>query len=156
MKDNERHPAPPPQGDPHRDDHGHKRKKKRRGGVIILFLVLIIIILVALIWFFRDGFGLGKGNDDQGGTSNQSSSSETNSSDFVSDVTEIRIEQNNIYFGTEKCENTDALKDKITAAGSGKKYKLEHKTAIEDTYNTVKNVLIELRDALNLEIDFNE
>lgn len=161
MKDNEKRPAPPPpHGDPHHDDHGHnhKKKKKHRGGVIILILVIVIIILAALIWFFRDGLGFGKGNDNDSGNSGSSNSisDSSNSSDFVSDVTEIRIEQNDIYFGSDKCADTNDLKDKLTSAGSGKKYKLEHKTAIEETYNEVKNVLIELRDALDLEIDFNE
>lgn len=158
MKDNEKRPAPPPP--PHDDHHDYKKKKKKHGhaGIIIL-LVLIIIILAALLWFFRDGLGFGKGNGDDSGNSgsgnSQSSSSDT-SSDFVSDITEIRIEQNDIYFGDKKCDSTDALKDKITAAGSGKKYRLEHKTAIEETYNEVKKVLVELRDALDLEIDLNE
>ena len=156
MKDNEKRPAPPPP--PHDDHHDHKKKKKKHGHAgLILFLVLIIIILAALIWFFRDGLGFGKGNgDDPGNSGNSQSSTSETSSDFVSDVTEIRIDQNDIYFGNEKCDSTDALKDKITAAGSGKKYKLEHKTAIEETYNDVKKVLVELRDALDLEIDLNE
>lgn len=168
MKDKEKHAH---HDDPHHDhhdehehdhdhehDHKKKKKKKRGSGGLVLFLVLLLIILLALMWHFRDEFGLGKGSGDKTGTDDTSTST-VNSSDttpeFNSDVTVIRIEQNDIYFGSEKCADIDELKEKITAAGSGKKYKLEQ-TALEDTYNKVREVLLELKGALDLEIDFGE
>ena len=151
MNDKERRPDP---NDHHDDHHDHKKKKKKRRGGLILFLLLIIVILLALLWFGTGGFGLmGKNNSANNNTSNSENDANT---DFNSDITEIRIEQNDIYLGSEKCVDVNDLKEKITSAGSGKKYKLEHKTAIEDTYNDVRNVLTELRDALDLEIDLNE
>lgn len=162
MSDKEKHG---PHDDPHHehdhhDDHKKKKKKRRGGGGLVLFLILLLIILLALMWFFRNGFGLGQGTGDSNTGTNDSSNTTSSSSNIsaepVSDVTEIRIDQNDIFIGSEKCADEQDLKNKITDAGSGKKYKLEHKTAIEETYNKVKQVLLELKDALNLEIDFNE
>lgn len=155
MSDKEKHG---PHGDPHHDDHDHdhKKKKKRGRGGLVLFLLILLVILLALMWFFRNGFGLGKGdggNSDAGG-SGTSSVSDT-SSDFNSDITEIRVDQNDIYFGSDKCADENDLKEKITAAGEGKKYKLVHETALEETYNKVRQVLSELKDVLKLEVDFN-
>ena len=156
MNDNERRPAPPPHDDHH--DHKKKKKKNKRTG-IILFLVLIIIILVALIWFFRRGFGLGgsgSGNDSgNSGSTPEVSSTDTNS-DFDPDITEIRIDEENIYFGDEKCADIDDLEQKITNAGSGKKYKLNSDKAIQSTYKDVEDLLIKLRDALDLEVDLSK
>ena len=106
MNNNERRPAPP-HGDPRHDDHnGRKKKKKGRGG-LILFLLLIIVILLVLLWFGTGGFGLlGKNNGDQP----ESGSASETVSDFVSDVTVISIEQNNISFGDEACADIDELK----------------------------------------------
>lgn len=176
MKDNEKRPPhdphdhhdlhdphDPPPGDPECDRRKKKKEKKhrrRRGPV--LFLILIIIILLALIYFFRDGLGLGgngKGTgsgDSTSETASDPSQSSEISSEQNADVTEIRIEQEAIYIGSELCKDENDLKEKITAAGKGKKYVLIHDTAIKETYDKVKPMLLELKDALELEIDFNE
>lgn len=169
MKDNEKRPPHdphnPPPGDPECDCKKKKKKEKkhrrRRGPV--LFLILIIVILLALIYFFRDGLGLGgNGNGTGSGDSVSDTSSDPSdqsseiSSEQSSDITEIRIEQEAIYIGSELCKDENDLKEKITAAGSGKKYVLIHDTAIKETYDKVKPMLLELKDALELEINFNE
>ncbi len=168
MKDKEKRPPhdnhdphDTPPGDPDCDCKKKKKKerkhRRRRGPV--LFLILIIIILLALIYFFRDGLGLGgngRGTGSGDSVSDPSEQSSKISSEQSSDVTEIRIEQEAIYIGSELCKDENDLKEKITAAGSGKKYVLIHDTAIKETYDKVKPMLLELKDALELEIDFNE
>lgn len=163
MKDDKKHTPHPddPHNDHHDDDKKKKKKKKRGKGGLIIFLLIIIIILIALIVFGKGGlFGGGDGNGsgdnakDNSSYSSQNSSNES-SSDFVSDVTEIRIDISDIYFGDEKCTDVEDLKNKIVNAGSGKKYTLNHETAIEETYNEVRKVLTELKEA-DLGIDFSE
>lgn len=155
-------------GKPHGENNEpkpRKEKKRRRRPGLVLFLILLIVILCALIWFFRDGFGLGGGSGSgQSGTNNDSSgtpsavTSDTTSSapDKNLEITEIRIVENDIYIGSEKCADENDLKDKLTALGREKKYKLIHDTAIKETYDKVKAVLLELKDSLDLDISFNE
>lgn len=164
---------PAPEHDPRQDGKPHgngnekkprKEKKRRRRPGLVLFLILLLVILVALIWFFRDGFGLGGGNGTQSGTNNNSEgvsntvTSDTSESapDKSLEITEIRIVENDIYIGSEKCVDENDLKDKLTALGKDKKYKVVHDTAIKETYDKVKTVLLELKDSLGLEINFNE
>ncbi|MDE7229763.1 MAG: hypothetical protein K2N56_04715 [Oscillospiraceae bacterium] len=161
---NDKHPHPDHHDD-HEHDHDHKKKKKkekrgRRHGGLVLFLLLALIILIALVWFFRNGFGLGPGTGDQTGTSNPSDASTPVSSDnstgYNSDITQIRIEKNDIYIGSELCADENVLKERVIAAGSGKKYELVHDSAIKETYDKVKQVMLELKDALDLDVNFNE
>lgn len=163
MNDREKHPHPD-HHDEHEHEHDHKKKKKkekrgRRHGGLVLFLLLALIILIALVWFFRNGFGLGAGSGDgQSGTnpSDTSSVSADNSSAQNSDITQIRIEKNDIYIGSELCADENVLKERVIAAGSGKKYELVHGSAIKETYDKVKQVMLELKDALDLNVNFNE
>lgn len=159
------HPDDPHQGDHHHNEKPKKEKRRRRRPGLVLFLLLFIVILLALIWFFRDGFGLGGGSGGRGtpsGTNNSSNTSSSSadssdaSSDNVSEITEIRIVENDIYIGSEKCADANDLKDKLTARGKDKKYKLVHDTAIKETYDKVKEILLGLKDSLGIEVDFNE
>ncbi len=152
-----------PHGDENREEKPRKEKKRRRRPGLVVFLILLIVILAALIWFFRDGFGLGKGNGTQSGNNNSEGVSNSVTSDASSSepdkslqITEIRIVENDIYIGSEKCVDENDLKDKLTERGKNMKYKLIHDTAIKETYDKVKNVLLELKDSLDLDINFNE
>lgn len=71
----------------------------------------------------------------------------------------IKVEETNITVDGEKCANVEELKDKISkinAKGEVKKYIFEHEYAIKATYDEVKKALIDLEEALNLTIDYNE
>lgn len=136
-------------------EKNEKKPKKRRKGLLFLIIVLIIVIAALGLW---KGLGLGSGSG--GG----SGSGDNSASDFEVVSTEedsgrfsvIRIMENDIYLDDVKLTDAAELKEKITAAGSGKSYRLVHDTAIKDTYDKVKNVLSEVQDALKLEIDYNE
>ncbi len=161
MNDKEKRPPHdphnPPPGDPDCGCKGKRKKEKRhrrrRGPV--LFLILIIIILLALIYFFRDGLGLG-GNGKGTGSGDSTSDTSSDSSGQAENITEIRIDDKVIYIGSERCTDENDLKEKIIASGKGKKYVYIHETAIKETHEKVKAVLLDLRDALELDIDFNE
>lgn len=160
MKDKEKHSHHDDPHHDHHDDHEHdhkKKKKRRKSGGLVLFLLLLLIILLALIWFFRNGFGLGKGSGGDSGSGGSSSVTDDTGSDtsteFNSDVTVIRVEWDKIYFGTELCADIEDLKNKIMDAGEGKKYKLES-NATEEIDAEVRNVLTELKETHKLEIDF--
>lgn len=152
-------------GKPHgsKEEKPRKEKKRRRRPGLVLFLILLIVILAALIWFFRDGFGLGgsgsgsgTNNNSEGASNTVSSVNSDSSPDRNLEITEIRIVENDIYIGSEKCADENDLKEKLTALGRDKKYKVIHDTAIKETYDKVKTVLLELKDSLGLEINFNE
>lgn len=140
------------------EKHGKKEKKPkkpRRKGLLFLIIVLIVVIAALGLW---KGLGLGAGSGGGPGSGDSSSgdSEVVSTSEDSGGVSVIRITENDIYLDDVKLMDAAELKEKITAAGNGKSYKLVHDTAIKDTYDKVKNVLSEVQDALKLEIDYNE
>lgn len=160
MKDN--HHEPPREEPPHGKKPKREKKRGRRHGGLIIVLLLIIIILILLLVLFNpfgwgggSGFGFGKGNN----SSDEGSGSSVNlpdSSGAVSDIVTIEIKDNSITIDGEACADENVLKDKVTDIGTAKKYVLIHDTAIKETYDKVRAVLVELRDALGIEVDLNE
>ncbi len=136
-----------------------KPRRRRRGLPIGLLFVLLLAALIAILVIFKpfggDGFGIG------GGNSGGSSSSDVSGSAPVSDSSEsniavIRVDGNDIFLDGEKCENSAALKEKITAIGTNKEYSVDHSSAIKSTYDEVKQVLDELENALDIKVSYNE
>lgn len=152
--------------DEHRDPHEKhekpkKEKRRRRHGGLIFILILIIIILILILVLFNPfgwggGSGFFGGQGDNSGNSGSSSSSSSEISSEISDTVIIKIDENTITIDGEPCADENALKEKITDIGASKKYSLDHSTAIKETYDKVKAVLVELQDALGIEVDFNE
>lgn len=139
------------------EKHGKREKKPKKHRKGLLFLIIVLIIVIAALGLWK-GLGLGAGSG--GGSGSQDSSA--SNSEVVSTaedsggVSIIRITENDIYLDDVKLADAADLKEKITAAGSEKSYRLVHDTAIKDTYDKVKDVLSEVQDALKLEIDYNE
>lgn len=165
----ENHGDPHENRDPH-DPHDHpdphkkpkKEKRRRRHGGLIFTLILIITILILILVLFNpfgwgDGSGFFGGKGDSSGESGGSSSSSSSEiSSEISDTVVIKIDENTITIDGKPCADENALKEMITAIGTSRKYSLDHSTAIKETYDKVKAVLVELQDALGIEVDFNE
>lgn len=136
-----------------------KPKRRRKGLPIGLLLFLLLAALIAVLIIFKpfggDGFGLGGGNS--GGSSSTDVSGNAPVSDnSESNIAVIRVDGNDIYLDGEKCENSAALKEKITAIGTNKEYSVDHSSAIKSTYDEVKQVLAELENALDIKVSYNE
>lgn len=143
-------PKPPREEEP---------RRRRRGLPIGLLFILLLAVIIAVLIIFKpfggDGFGLGGGNSGSVSDSDVSGSAPVSDSS-ESNIAVIRVDGNEIYFDGEKCDNTDALKDKITATGTNKEYSVDHSAAIKATYDEVKQVLAELENALDIKVSYNE
>lgn len=155
--------------DRHNDHHDHhekpkkeKRRKKKHGGLILVLILVIIILLFVLLLFDPFGWGGGsgffgnKGSESGDNTGSTTSSVISDTSSEMSDTVIIRISENTITIDGEECADENALKEKVIAISTAKKYELDHSTAIKETYDKVKAVLTELQDALNIEVNYNE
>lgn len=136
-----------------------KRRRKRGGAVFLIILLLILAILVLLFfnpfgWGNGGAFGLG-GQSSSDSSPNNSSAVSDNSEQSAADTVTITIDNEDIYFDGELCDET-ALKEKIISLGTEKKYELEHSRAIKSAYDSVKAILAELEDALGITVNYNE
>lgn len=155
MPHKEERPPRGPHGKPPRAE-----KHRRRRTPVLPVLVLLLIVLIALLVYFKPfggGFGFGGGGETNGSPESGGASDSADISDSeTSNIAVIRIDGNDIFLDGEQCESADALKDRITAVGTQKEYKVDHSTAIKSTYDEVKQVLSGLENALDIKVDYNE
>lgn len=158
MPHKEERPPRGPHGKPPRAE-----KHRRRRTPVLPVLVLLLIVLIALLVYFKPfggGFGFGGGGETNGSPESGGASDSADISDSSdignSGIAVIRIDGNDIFLDGEQCESADALKDRITAVGTQKEYKVDHSTAIKSTYDEVKQVLSGLENALDIKVDYNE
>lgn len=149
-------PAPPPKP-PKREKH-HRRRPPF--GFIFLLLLVIAVAVVVFLWkngYIHFGKNWVKGEGDGGTQSVTSTVSDAESAaSQVSDVVEIKVDNEKIYIDGAEVANTDELKTKITEIGDKKTYNFVHDDAIKSTYDEVKAVLNDLERALSLKINYNE
>lgn len=145
----------------HKPPRRKKEKRRRHGGAAFLIILLLIIIAVLLLLFFNPfgwggggAFGLGGGNS-SGNSSGDSSVVSDSSDTSAADTVIITIDNEDIYFDGEICNET-ALREKIIALGTDKNYELEHSRAIKSVYDSVKAILVDLEDALGITVNYNE
>lgn len=99
------------------------------------------------------GTHFGGGNGDGSGSDTAPESSVCESASIEDQVSEIRIEKNDIYFEEELCENVDDLKQKIIDYGTTREYVFVYEKAIKATYDEVNEALSELESALGITIN---
>ena len=120
-------------------------------GSILALLVGGILVFKFVLPNFHFGNGTGSGTVPQNSISasepSKSISSEENK------ISEIRIEENDIYFDNDLMENVDDLKQKITDIGTNHEYTFVYDNAIKSTYDEVNGVLVELENALGITIN---
>ena len=161
MNDKHNHGHNEPPHDHHEKPKKEKRRKRHGGLILVLILIIVILILFLLLfnpfgWGGGSGFFGNKGNESGDNTGSSTSSVISDTSSEISDTVIIRISENTITIDDEECADENALKEKVIAINTAKKYELDHSTAIKETYDKVKAVLTELQDALNIEVNYNE
>lgn len=124
------------------------------GKLIALLLAAIALVLAIKFIFLNFPFGTGAGG---GGTDDGSAVSvdiplDPDSSDETN-ISEIRIEENDIYFDNELCADENELKQKITDIGASREYTFVYDNALKSTYDKVNSVLSELETTLDITID---
>lgn len=119
--------------------------------LIIGFIAFAIIDPLNLNLF--GGFGRGSDSPDESRTLDNSAIDQSPDPIKESDVVEIKVEEDHIFFDGEPCADTDTLKQKIIEIGQAKEYRFLHTNAIKKTYDEVQAVLSELEEALGIEVN---
>lgn len=155
-------PQDPNQSAPPPKPHKREKRRRRRPPLGFIFLLLLVIAVAVVVFLWKNGyihFGKNwvKGEGD-GGTQSVTStvSNAESAASEVSDVVEIKVDNEKIYIDGAEIANTDELKTKITEIGDKKSYNFVHDGAIKSTYDEVKAVLNDLERALSLKINYNE
>lgn len=128
-------------------------------GSIAILLVVGGAVLSNTVFPGLPGFHFGSGAGDSSDAVPEHSGS-TSSSISVSidlpksnEVSEIRIDGNEIYFDNELCEDENDLKQKIIDIGSEREYTFVYDNAIKLTYDKVDKVLSGLESTLDVIIN---
>lgn len=120
----------------------------------------IIALILAVIIGIGGGIGscafLSRGNGNGSGVSlgdSVSTSESISDSSEENHVSEIRINEDKIYFDNELCADENELKQRITDIGTEREYIFVQDHAIKGTYDKVDAVLSELESALGITIN---
>lgn len=120
----------------------------------------IIALILAVVIGIGGGIGscafLSRGNGNGSGVSlgdYVSTSESISDSSEENHVSEIRINEDKIYFDNELCADENELKQRITDIGTEREYIFVQDHAIKGTYDKVDAVLSELESALGITIN---
>lgn len=124
--------------------------------IIAGFLIVVLAVFLFVAWkFVIPNFHLGS----DGSRNGIISVAETPAIESFqpepteeSQVSEIRIEWNDIFLDDELCSDEDSLKEKIIELGSSREYHFIHDNATKGTYDKVKSILDELQDVTEIKI----
>lgn len=117
-------------------------------GIIGSGLVLVLIVVLLLKFGLPFGNGMGSGTASRNSISTTAPSKPNSNKE--SKISEIRIEENDIYFDDKLVESVDDLKQKITDIGTKREYTFVYDNAIKGTYDEVNGVLVELEKTLGI------
>ena len=120
-------------------------------GIVGSFFILGLIVVFLLKFGFPFGNGMGSGT--ASGNSISTTAPSKSNSTKENKISEIRIEENDIYFDDKLVESVDDLKQKITDIGTNHEYTFVYDNAIKSTYDEVNGVLVELENALGITIN---
>lgn len=125
-------------------------------GIAVSIFSFIICVAVAFK-FLLPNLHFGNGTGDSGGGVSWSSisTSQPSQSDLSKEnkISEIRIEESDIYFNGELVDGVDNLTQKIIDAGTEQEYNFVYDNAIKGTYDKVSEALSELERALDITIN---
>lgn len=124
------------------------------GKLIALLLVVVALGLTIKFVSFSLPFGIraAGGGAEDGSTVGVDMPLDPDSSEETN-ISEIRIEENDIYFDNELCADENELKQKITDIGASREYTFVYDNALKSTYDKVNSVLSELETTLDITID---
>lgn len=124
---------------------------------IIGSVLAVIAVIIGVVIFGPPNLHFGAGTGDGSGVVSGSSISTNKSSesDLSQDnkISEIRIEEKDIYFDGELVDNVDNLKQKIIDIGTEREYTFVYDNAIKSTYDKVNEILSELENTLGIIIN---
>lgn len=128
-------------------------------GKFIVVFVLVVALIGGTVFGLKScstgggsGEGIGIGAGTPATESIASGSDSPENTQAAEAKAEIKIEDDKIYFDGELCADENDLKDKITAMGTQKEYYFIHDKAIKATYDQVNDVLLDLKDALDITV----
>lgn len=125
-----------------------KKMKKKSFGTPLLAKAALFLLIIALLGGARFGVSTFLSKQDADTTSSNSDTEiagNANSNVITTAKNTIVVKGNEIYFDNQKVDSVTALKDLIYADyKEGETYVIKDDKAIKDTYDSVKNLFLEI------------